>query len=103
MADVEEEEKPAAAPAAAEADDPVIGSAALRPVFLGNLIPGYVPEQVTDIFEKPSQPKADKTYEPIPVDRIDQKRGYCFVFLKDAKTQTDKEQAEAFISDINGM
>jgi hypothetical protein len=81
----------------------VIGSSAMRPVFLGNLIPGYDPELVTAIFERPQQPKANTTYARVPVDRIDQKRGYCFVFLKDATSQADKERAERFVSDINGM
>lgn len=84
-------------------NDELIGSAAMRPVFLGNLIPGYSQEQVVEIFERPWQPKPDVTYDPIPVDRIDQKRGYCFVFLKDARSQYDKDQAERFVSDINGM
>jgi len=84
-------------------DGEVIGSAAMRPVFLGNLIPNFSPEQVKEIFEKPVQPKPDAPYDPIPVDRIDQKRGYCFIFLKDAITQADKDRAERFVSDINGM
>ena len=86
-----------------ENEGEVIGSAALRPVFFGNLNTNYTPEEVTDIFEKPFQPRSDFKYDPIPVDRIDQKRGYCFVFLKDATTQADKERAERFLVDINGM
>jgi hypothetical protein len=81
----------------------VIGSSALRPVFLGNLMNVYTPEDVTAIFERPQQPKGDKVYTPVPVDRIDLKRGYCFVFLKDAVTQEDKINAERFVSAINGM
>ena len=86
-----------------ENEGEVIGSAAMRPVFLGNLVNNYTPEQVTDVFEKPFQPKSDMKYDPIAVDRIDQKRGYCFVFLKDATTQADKERVERFLVDINGM
>jgi len=71
-------------------DDAVIGSAAMRPVFLGNLIPGYSTESILDIFKD------------IRVDRVDQKRGFCFVFLKDAEHQSEKERIEAFVSDING-
>jgi hypothetical protein len=83
----------------------VIGSAALRPVFLGNLSNTYTAEDVTAIFEGPQQPNKGETvpYSPIPVDRIDLKRGYCFVFLKDAVTQQDKEQAELFVAALNGM
>lgn len=81
----------------------VTGSLGMRPVFLGNLMPGFSIDHLRDIFEKPIQPKPDISYEPIPVDRIDQKRGYCFVFLKDATSQDDKERVENFVSDLNGM
>ena len=83
----------------------VIGSAALRPVFLGNLMPNFSAEQVTELFTRPIAPPgtAPGTFKPIPVDRVDMKRGYCFVFLKDAATQDDKERAERFVSEINGM
>jgi RNA recognition motif-containing protein len=85
-------------------DDAVIGSTSLRPVFLGNLDLDYRSEEVVAIFEKPVEPpNASMRYSPIPVDRIDLKRGYCFVFLKDVSTQSEKEQAERFVQDINGM
>ena len=42
-------------------------------------------------------------FKPIPVDRLDQKRGYCFVFLKDAVVQEDKDNAEQFVEAISGM
>lgn len=80
----------------------VIGSAALRPVFLGNLSYSFTSTDIIDIFERPIRPSGTD-YKPIPVDRIDIKRGYCFVFLKDAQTEEDKANAERFISDINGM
>ncbi|GAX09592.1 splicing factor, arginine/serine-rich 4/5/6 [Fistulifera solaris] len=81
----------------------VQGSLGMRPVFLGNLVPNFSTDDLKDIFEKPVQPKPDKSYEPIPVDRVDQKRGYCFIFLKDATSPADKERIENFISDLNGM
>jgi arginine/serine-rich splicing factor 4/5/6 len=31
------------------------------------------------------------------------KRGYCFVFLKDAANAMEKERIENYVSDINGM
>jgi hypothetical protein len=37
------------------------------------------------------------------VDRIDIKRGFCFVFLKDAASQEEKDQIEAFVAAIQGM
>jgi RNA recognition motif-containing protein len=83
----------------------VIGSAAMRPIFLGNLNPDYTAADVTEMFERPLVPKdlPQDAYPPMPVERVDVKRGYCFVFLKDAQTQQDKEAAERFVSDINGM
>jgi RNA recognition motif-containing protein len=73
----------------------VIGSTAMRPVFLGNLNTNFAAADVKDVFET-----ADP---PIPVDRVDIKRGYCFVFLRDAASEADKQRAENFVSDINGM
>jgi arginine/serine-rich splicing factor 4/5/6 len=83
----------------------VIGSAALRPVFLGNLHHSFTAGDVIEIFERPLIPPdlPQDAFDPIPVDRVDLKRGYCFVFLKDAASQADKERAERFVSDINGM
>ena len=40
---------------------------------------------------------------PVAVERLDLKRGFCFVFLKDVATQEEKERAEAYVSQINGM
>lgn len=83
-----------------------IGSAAMRPIFLGNLKPNYEAEDIIAIFHKPldllgsSEPDA---FKPIPVDRLDQKRGYCFVFLKDAQTAADKDNAERYVAAISGM
>ena len=93
----------AEAPAAAE--DAVTGSTAIRPVFLGNLKPNYAADDIMRIFEQPVVPPGTEegTYKPIPVDRLDQKRGYCFVFLKDAIVQDDKDNAEKFVAAISGM
>lgn len=85
--------------------DHVVGSAAMRPVFLGNLRPEYSSDKIEELFTRPIPPPgaAEGDYRPIPVDRIDVKRGFCFVFLKDAASQQDKEQTESFVSAINGM
>jgi TolA-binding protein len=87
-----------------DAED-MIGSAALRPVFLGNLKNDYASADVSEIFTRPIAPPGTPagTYSPIPVDRVDLKKGYCFVFLKDAVSQKAKEQAEHFVAEINGM
>ena len=105
---------------------------ALRPLFFGNLLPNYSTEQITNLFEHPerfmdslpppppvamtqssSNTTTDETttttttttttHSPIPVDRIDMKRGYCFVFLKDATDLAEKLRIEAFCQAINGM
>ena len=83
----------------------VIGSAAIRPVFLGGLVANYSAGVVQEIFEKPIVPPntPEGTFTPVPVDRVDLKRTYCFVFLKDATCQADKDNAERFVSAINGM
>lgn len=100
-----EEEQPSTQDQLKQEDDSgeVKGSLGMRPVFFGNLVPNFSADDIRDVFEKPYQPKPDSSYEPIPVDRVDQKRGYCFIFLKDATTQADKDQVEKFISDLNGM
>jgi hypothetical protein len=82
-----------------------MGALELRPVFLGNLKTGYTSTELTDIFNRPIAPLSAPPgkFYPIPVDRVDLKRGYCFVFLKDATSQAHKDMAEQFVSDINGM
>ena len=40
---------------------------------------------------------------PIALDRVDIKRGYCFVFLRDVTSMAEKERIENYVSDINGM
>jgi hypothetical protein len=88
---------------------PTGGSLALRPLFFGNLTTNYSTDQITQIFENPLsfeslRNHADSaTFRSIPVDRIDVKRGYCFVFLKDATSAEDKERIEAFATAIHGM
>jgi hypothetical protein len=91
---------PVAAAKREEEEDTGSSSLELRPVFLGNLRTGYSTEDVIAIFERP--PMSDK-HDPIPVDRIDLKRGYCFVFLKDATSQAQKDKAERYVSEMNGM
>lgn len=83
----------------------VVGSSALRSIFLGNLHLGYTTDDVANIFEKPVIPSSAEPgyFQSIPVERIDVKRSYCFVFLKDAPNQEVKEKVMKFVSDINGM
>ena len=75
----------------------VIGSAHIRPVFFGNLDQNCIADDIEDIFLRPSMGS------PIPIDRVDLKRGFCFVFLQDAKTQEDKDRVEQYVNSLNGM
>lgn len=77
---------------------PVIGSAHIRPVFLGNLDIGVTTDEVADLFTRPAM-----DVPPFPVDRVDVKRGFAFVFLIDAKSEDDKENIERYVDRINGM
>jgi len=79
-------------------DDQVIGSSALRPIFFGNLVHECNANDIEDIFVRPLVDTG-----AIPVDRVDLKRGFCFVFLQDAKTQSDKDRTERYVRDLNGM
>ena len=78
------------------------GNLALRPVFLGNLSNSFTSDDVIAVFERPINPP-NTNYSPIAVERVDLKRGYCFVFLKDALSHEAKESVERFVNDINGM
>jgi hypothetical protein len=88
------------APAASSNNDS--GPYALRPVFLGNLTPGFEPNAAIDLFERPIQPN-NQEFAPMPVERIDLKRGYCFVFLNDVATRAQLAQTEAFVALLHGM
>lgn len=76
----------------------VIGSAHIRPIFLGNLDIRVTAEEISDIFTRPAL-----DVPPMPVERVDLKRGFAFVFLKDAKTQEDKERVQRYIDGIQGL
>ena len=101
----DEDDRSGDSPRSGGDDSKATGSNALRSIFLGNLHLGYTTDAVREIFEKPILPPnaKDDEYDSIPVSRIDVKRSYCFVFLKDAESQERKAQIEKFVSDINGM
>ncbi|KAL7454547.1 hypothetical protein ACHAWC_006169 [Mediolabrus comicus] len=40
---------------------------------------------------------------PFDLERVDIKRGYAFVFLRDPKTIEEKNRIETYVGDINGM
>jgi hypothetical protein len=80
-------------------DSAMIGSAHLRPVFLGLLDYHTTVEDIEDLFLRPTI----RAMEAIPVDRVDLKRGYAFVFFREATSQADKERLERYVEEINGM
>ena len=61
---------------------------------------GVLAEDISKVFESPV---LGDDITPVAVERLDLKRGFCFVFLKDVATQEEKERAEAYVSQINGM
>ena len=84
------------------------GPVSLRPVFLGNLTIGFKTEDIVEIFSRPmvqatTTDNDDTSFHPVAVDRVDLKRGYCFVFLKDVPSMTEKESVERFVAQLNGM
>lgn len=79
-------------------DSSMIGSAHLRPVFMGNLDYNCTVEDIEDLFLRPM-----RGMNPVAIDRVDLKRGYAFVFFQDARSQTDKEALERYVDEINGM
>ena len=77
---------------------------ALRPLFFGNLLLDYSTDEITNLFEHPERIAALSNHintneaQPIYI-----KRGYCFVFLKDATSLQEKQRIESFCMTINGM
>jgi hypothetical protein len=86
-------------------------STAIRSVFLGNLHYDAVPIDIVHLFEHPvvaytnsdGVSRADPKEHPVLVDHVDLKRGFGFVFLKDATCEEDKIRAENYVTEINGM
>ncbi|ACI65069.1 predicted protein, partial [Thalassiosira pseudonana CCMP1335] len=65
----------------------------MRPIFFGNLSHNCVASDVENIFRNPRR--------PLPIDRVDMKRGYCFVFLKDAVDEVEKRRIQNYVVDIS--
>ncbi|KAL7552437.1 hypothetical protein ACHAWF_015708 [Thalassiosira exigua] len=81
------------------------GNLYLRPVFLGNLSHGCMAGDVEGMFRNPAPGTTTPSSLPLPPTRLlqDMKRGYCFVFLKDPESLAEKERAETYVAEINGM
>jgi len=77
-------------------DDPF--GPAIRSVFFGNVRPDCETEDIMGIFRRPILPG----YDPISVQRIDLKKGFCFVFFNDAKSPDEKERTERYVMELNG-
>jgi RNA recognition motif-containing protein len=76
----------------------IIGSAHIRPIFLGNLDMNVTAEDISDLFTRPAL-----NAQPMSVERVDLKRGFAFVFMNDAQTQGDKDRIEQYVDGIQGM
>ena len=84
----------------------------IRPIFLGNLSHSALSSDVEHVFRNPvsrgsyGEEKEEgmaSEIAPFDLDRVDMKRGYCFVFLQDPKTIEEKNRIEAYVGEINGM
>lgn len=76
----------------------LIGSAHIRPIFLGNLDINVTAEEISDLFTRPYL-----DMPPMRVERVDLKRGFAFVFLEDAKSEDEKQRVERYVDGIQGM
>lgn len=72
---------------------------AMRPVYLGNLRMAYNPDDISKIFENPTI-NNNGNEAPFPVERVDIKRGYCFVFFKDM-SMDDRERLKHYVNSIH--
>jgi len=71
-----------------------------RPVFIGNLSTMCNIKDIEDIFERPI---LNGVHGPIEIERIDLKRGFGFVFLKNARSLDERDAVEKYVGDLNGM
>ena len=85
-------------PSASSNSSNIIGSAHIRPIFLGNLDMNVTAEDISDLFTRPAL-----NASPMSVERVDLKRGFAFVFMNDAQTQEDKDRIEQYVDGIQGM
>eukprot|EP00984_Skeletonema_dohrnii_P021927 scaffold11059_cov72-Skeletonema_dohrnii-CCMP3373.AAC.1 len=88
----------------------------IRPIFLGNLSHSALSSDVEHMFRNPvsrgssygtnGEEKEEgmaSEIAPFDLDRVDMKRGYCFVFMQEPKTIEEKNRIEAYVGEINGM
>ncbi|KAK1734497.1 hypothetical protein QTG54_014745 [Skeletonema marinoi] len=88
----------------------------IRPIFMGNLSHSALSSDVEHMFRNPvsrgssygtnGEEKEEgmaSEIAPFDLDRVDMKRGYCFVFMQEPKTIEEKNRLEAYVGEINGM
>ena len=85
-------------PPLSSASTDLIGSAHIRPIFLGNLDINVTAEEISDLFTRPYL-----DMPPMRIERVDLKRGFAFVFLEDAKSEDEKQRVERYVDGIQGM
>jgi len=75
-----------------------------RPIFLGNLSTMCNIKDIEDMFERPILSHSiPHLVGPIEIERIDLKRGFGFVFLKNARSLDERDAVEKYVQDLNGM
>jgi len=73
-----------------------------RAVFFGNLSTACTIKDIEDVFERPILNDVG-LHGPIEIDRIDLKRGFGFIFLKNARSLDGRDAVEKYVQDLNGM
>jgi len=96
------------APQAYGGDAPMDGSTsggipAIPSMFLGNLDYGTNVSDIRNIFERPL-PGIGDGMDPMEVEKVDLKRGFCFVYLKqNFKSLEERNAVYTYAERVNGM
>ena len=70
------------------------------PAFFGNLAHACLAIDIESLFLKPPPPAggvSDFVRQPFALDRVYIKRGFCFVYFKDAPNMEEKRRTEDFV------
>jgi len=96
------------APQAYGGDAPMDGGSstgipAIPSIFLGNLDYGTNVSDIRNIFGRPL-PGIGDGMAPMEVEKVDLKRGFCFVYLKqNFKSLEERNAVYAYAERVNGM
>ena len=79
------------------------GIPAIPSMFLGNLDYGTNVSDIRNIFERPL-PGIGDGMAPMEVEKVDLKRGFCFVYLKqNFKSLEERNAVYTYAERVNGM